>query len=398
MIRTRLFLLILFLGLFSQANAQDTLSVGGYHFTTIKKLPITSVKDQYRSGTCWSFATVSYVESELLRMGKPDLNLSEMFFVREAYLRKAVSYVRRQGTSNFSEGGQAHDVLNIIKDKGMVPDSVYPGLNYGEPKPVHAELYAVLDAYVGAVVKNPDKKLSTAWKSGFVGILDAYLGAPVTSFTYDSKKTTPTEFTKKLGFNPDDYVELTSFPCYPFNKKVLLEIPDNWSNGLYYNVPLDDLVGVVENAINKGYTVCWDGDVGNPGFEYSKGIAVYPDDSTKEVAGLEMAKWTAMTNAEKRKILYGGEGPVPEKIATEEERQADFDNYTLTDDHLMHLVGTVVDQDGKRFYIIKNSWNKDSNKYGGLLYMSQPYLRRFTIAVMVHKDAIPSALRKRLGI
>ncbi|HUW05333.1 MAG TPA: C1 family peptidase [Williamwhitmania sp.] len=398
MIRTRLFLLILFLGLFTQINAQDTISAGGYHFTTIKKLPITSVKDQYRSGTCWSFATVSYVESELLRMGKPDLNLSEMFFVREAYLRKAVSYVRRQGTSNFSEGGQAHDVLNIIKDKGMVPDSVYPGLNYGEPKPVHAELYAVLDAYVGAVVKNPDKKLSTAWKSGFVGILDAYLGAPVTSFTYDSKKTTPTEFTKKLGFNPDDYVELTSFPCYPFNKKVLLEIPDNWSNGLYYNVPLDDLVGVVENAINKGYTVCWDGDVGNPGFEYSKGIAVYPDDSTKEVAGLEMAKWTAMTSAEKRKVLYGGEGPVPEKIATEAERQADFDNYTLTDDHLMHLVGTVVDQDGKRFYIIKNSWNKDSNKYGGLLYMSQPYLRRFTIAVMVHKDAIPSALRKRLGI
>lgn len=398
MIRTRLFLLFLFLGSFAQIKAQDTISVGGYHFTSIKKLPFTSVKDQYRSGTCWSFATVSYVESELLRMGKPDLNLSEMFFVREAYLHKAISYVRRHGTSNFSEGGQAHDVMNIIREKGMVPDSVYPGLNYGEANHVHAELYSVLNAYMGAVIKNPNKKLSTAWRSGFTGILDAYLGTPITTFSYNKKEVTPVEFTKQLGFNPDDYVELTSFPCYPFNTKVLLEIPDNWSNNLYYNVPLDDLVGVVENAINKGYTVCWDGDVGNPGFEYSKGIAVYPDDSTKEVAGLEMAKWTAMTPAEKHKILYGGENPVPEKITSEEERQADFDNYTLTDDHLMHLVGSVVDQNGTRFYIIKNSWNKNSNSYGGLLYMSQPYLKRYTIAVMVHKDALPLALRKRLGI
>lgn len=331
-------------------------------------------------------------------MGKPDLNLSEMFFVREAYLHKAISYVRRHGTSNFSEGGQAHDVMNIIREKGMVPDSVYPGLNYGEANHVHAELYSVLNAYMGAVIKNPNKKLSTAWRSGFTGILDAYLGTPITTFSYNKKEVTPVEFTKQLGFNPDDYVELTSFPCYPFNTKVLLEIPDNWSNNLYYNVPLDDLVGVVENAINKGYTVCWDGDVGNPGFEYSKGIAVYPDDSTKEVAGLEMAKWTAMTPAEKHKILYGGENPVPEKITSEEERQADFDNYTLTDDHLMHLVGSVVDQNGTRFYIIKNSWNKNSNSYGGLLYMSQPYLKRYTIAVMVHKDALPLALRKRLGI
>jgi Aminopeptidase C len=398
MIWNKLLLILFIIGSFAQVNAQDTITVGGYHFTNIKKLPVTSVKDQFRSGTCWSFATVSFVESELLRMGRPDLNLSEMFFVREAYQRKATSYVRRQGTSNFSEGGQAHDVLNIIKDKGMVLDTVYPGLNYGESKPVHAELYAVLDAFVGAVVKNPNKKLSTAWKSGFTGILDAYLGKSVSTFTYNGEQTTPTEFTKQLRFEPDDYVELTSFSCYPYNSKVMLEIPDNWSNGQYYNVPFDDIEAVVENAIKKGYTVCWDGDVGNPGFEYSKGIAVYPDDSTKEVAGLEIDKWTAMTSSEKHKLLYGGEGPVPEKPTSEVERQADFDNLTLTDDHLMHLVGSVVDQTGKRFYIIKNSWNKDSNSYGGLLYMSQPYVKRYTIAIMVHKDAIPSQVRERLGL
>lgn len=398
MIRTKLLLILFFLGLLANANGQDTATVGGYHFSQIRKLPTTSVKDQYRSGTCWSFATVSYVESELLRMGKPAFNLSEMFFVREAYIGKATSYVRRQGTSNFSEGGQAHDVLNIIKEKGMVPDSIYPGLNYGESKPVHSELYAVLDAYVQAVVKNPNRKLSTAWKSGFTGILDAYLGTPVSSFTYNGKSTTPTEFTKQLNFNPDDYIELTSFSSYPYNSKVLLEIPDNWSNAQYFNVHLDDLVAVIDNAINKGYTVCWDGDVGNSGFEYSKGIAVYPDDSTKEVAGLEMAKWSAMTPSEKHKVLYGANGPVPEKISSEGDRQADFDNYTLTDDHLMHLVGTGVDQAGKLFYIIKNSWNKDSNSYGGFLYMSQPYVMRYTIAIMVHKDAIPSAIRKRIGI
>lgn len=395
---SKLLLLSLSLLPFINVKAQDTVRIAGYQFTKEVRLPYTEVKDQNRTGTCWSFATTSFIESELLRMGKPSVDLSEMFFVKEAYLQKAVSFIRRNGTANFSEGGQAHDVLNTIKVKGMVPETVFPGLNYGEKEHVHAELTAGMTAYLGAIVKNPNKQLSTAWFPGFKGILDAYLGQDVNSFSYNGKSYTPTTFRDANGFNPDDYVELTSFSSYPYNTKVTLEIPDNWSNAQYYNLPISDIIKVIENAIAKGYTVCWDGDVGNTGFSHGKGLAVVPDESQKEVAGLEMAKWSSLANGDKKKALFNGNSPIIEKNITDADRVIAFDNTTLTDDHLMHLVGLAKDQTGATFYIIKNSWAKDSNSWGGLFYMSQPYVKRYTVAIMIHKNALPSDVKKTLGL
>ncbi|SDC59866.1 C1 family peptidase [Williamwhitmania taraxaci] len=394
----KLLFLSLSLLFFINVQAQDTVRVAGYKFTKEVRLPYTDVKSQNRTGTCWSYATTSFVESELLRMGKPSVDLSEMFFVKDAYLQKGVSYVRRNGTANFSEGGQAHDVMNTIKAKGMVPDAIFPGLNYGEKEHVHGELTAGMTGFLEAINKNPNRQLSTAWLPGLKGILDAYLGQDVTSFSYNGKNYTPASFRDANGFNPDDYIELTSFSNYPYNTKVMLEIADNWSNGQYYNLPINDIIKIIENAVAKGYTVCWDGDVGNTGFSHGKGLAVVPDENTKEVAGLEMAKWSNMSSVDKKKALFNGDSPIAEKLITDADRAAAFDNTTLTDDHLMHLVGLAKDQTGATFYIIKNSWAKDSNAWGGLFYMSQPYVKRFTVAIMVHKNAIPADIKKVLGL
>ena len=394
----KLFFLSLSLFLFINVQAQDTVRVAGYKFTKEVRLPYTDVKSQNRTGTCWSYATTSFVESELLRMGKPSVDLSEMFFVKDAYLQKGVSYVRRNGTANFSEGGQAHDVMNTIKAKGMVPDATFPGLNYGEKEHVHGELTAGMTGFLEAINKNPNRQLSTAWLPGLKGILDAYLGQDVTSFSYNGKSYTPASFRDANGFNPDDYIELTSFSNYPYNTKVMLEIADNWSNGHYYNLPINDIIKIIENAVAKGYTVCWDGDVGNTGFSHGKGLAVVPDENSKEVAGLEMAKWSNMSSVDKKKALFNGDSPIAEKLITDADRAVAFDNSTLTDDHLMHLVGLAKDQTGATFYIIKNSWAKDSNAWGGLFYMSQPYVKRYTVAIMVHKNAIPADIKKVLGL
>ncbi len=394
----KLFFLSLSLFLFINVQAQDTVRVAGYKFTKEVRLPYTDVKSQNRTGTCWSYATTSFVESELLRMGKPSVDLSEMFFVKDAYLQKGVSYIRRNGTANFSEGGQAHDVMNTIKAKGMVPDAIFPGLNYGEKEHVHGELTAGMTGFLEAINKNPNRQLSTAWLPGLKGILDAYLGQDVTSFSYNGKSYTPASFRDANGFNPDDYIELTSFSNYPYNTKVMLEIADNWSNGQYYNLPISDIIKIIENAVAKGYTVCWDGDVGNTGFSHGKGLAVVPDEDLKEVAGLEMAKWSNMSSVDKKKALFNGDSPIAEKLITDADRAVAFDNTTLTDDHLMHLVGLAKDQTGATFYIIKNSWAKDSNAWGGMFYMSQPYVKRYTVAIMIHKNALPSDIKKNLGL
>ncbi len=394
----KLFFLSLSLFLFINVQAQDTIRVAGYKFIKEVRLPYTDVKSQNRTGTCWSYATTSFVESELLRMGKPSVDLSEMFFVKDAYLQKGVSYVRRNGTANFSEGGQAHDVMNTIKAKGMVPDAIFPGLNYGEKEHVHGELTAGMTGFLEAINKNPNRQLSTAWLPGLKGILDAYLGQDVTSFSYNGKSYTPVSFRDANVFNPDDYIELTSFSNYPFYTKVTLGIPDNWSNGQYYNLPINDIIKIIENAVAKGYTVCWDGDVGNTGFSHGKGLAVVPDEDLKEVAGLEMAKCSNMSSVDKKKALFNSDSPIAEKLITDADRAVAFDNSTLTDDHLMHLVGLAKDQTGATFYIIKNSWAKDSNAWGGLFYMSQPYVKRYTVAIMIHKNALPSDIKKNLGL
>ncbi|KAF5062449.1 Peptidase C1-like family protein [anaerobic digester metagenome] len=381
---------------FSYAQ-QDSIKKEGFQFEVIKTNPATPVKDQYRSGTCWSFATVSFIESELLRLGAGEKDLSEMYFVNHAYREKAERYVRLHGSSNFGPGGQAHDVMNTIAKYGFAGESDYPGLLTGESKHLHGELDAVLKAYLDAVVQKKDGKLSKVWPDAFAGILDAYLG-PVHDQANGKNAGALPAYAQAAGFNPADYIELTSFLHHPFYQKINLEIPDNWSQDLYYNLPLDELMDVMNHAIEKGYTICWDGDVSDKGFSHAKGVAILPEISGSSLEGTERERWEKLSEKEKNAELYSFSKPVKEKNITPEIRQEDFNNLKATDDHLMHITGIATDQLGTRYYITKNSWAADSNKSGGYLNMSEAYVRLNTIAVMVHKDAVPPLIRKKLGI
>ncbi len=353
-----------------------------YHFTDVRKVATTPVKAQDRTGTCWCFATTSFVETEILRMGGPELDLSEMFTVEHAYQHKAELYVRYHGLANFGPGGQAHDVMNMIRRYGMVPEEVYPGMHYGDTIHNHSELNRVLENYLKGVVKGGN--LTTAWARGFAAVVHAYLGDEPEEFTYGGENYTPLTFRDHLKFNPDDYVELTSYTHHPFYERFDLEVPDNWSHDLYYNLPIDELMEVIDQALAHGYSVAWDGDVSERGFSHKHGVAVLP-----------AIPWDRMTGEEKDSVF---EHPVKQRVVTQEMRQKAFDDYATTDDHLMHLVGTARDARGTKYYLTKNSWGSDSNDYGGYLMMSEPYVRLETIAVMVHRDAIPKAIRKKLGL
>jgi bleomycin hydrolase len=367
-------MLILYSGIFS-TTAQD---FSGYKFKNVKEIKNTPVENQQATGTCWSFATTSFIESELIRMGKEALDLSEMYFVRYAYPDKADNYIRLHGSANFGQGGQAHDVINVVKKYGFVPEDVYRGLNYGSEIHDHSELVSVLKGFLDGLLKN--KNLSEVWDEAFNAILDTYLGAEIKSFNYKGKTCTPAEFAGSMNFIPEDYVELTSYSHAPFYSEFVLEIPDNWSFNQYYNIPVDDMVRVVDNALDNGYTVCWDGDVSEKGFSHTNGVAVVPEEK------------------EKGEIETVSAEPVIEKNVTQELRQKNFDNYSTTDDHLMHLTGTAEDQNGNRFYLTKNSWGEESNTMGGKLYMSLPYFSLHTIAILVHKDAVPGDIKLKLGL
>ncbi|QKG81186.1 aminopeptidase [Tenuifilum thalassicum] len=362
--------------------------VEGFKFNSKVDITTSPVKDQNRTGTCWSFATTSFIETELIRMGNPVYDISEMYFVRYAYEQKAKDYVRFHGTNNFGQGGQAHDVMNVIREHGMVTEAEYPGLNYGEESHVHGEMVEALKGFLDAVVKNPNRKLTTAWFNAFKGILDAYLGvAP------DPSKSE----LASVKFNPDDYVELTSFSHLPFYQNVMLEIPDNWSHDFYYNLPLDELMEVISYALNNGYSVCWDGDVSEKSFSYKNGVALLPVTKTNEIAGSDKAQWVGLTDKDLKDMLKSFNSPVPEVSVNQENRQQNFDNLTTTDDHLMHLTGIATDQNGTTYFKTKNSWGADG-VYNGYLYMSESYVRMKTIAIMVHRDAIPKNIAKKLGI
>jgi len=363
-------------------------------FTKVIDLPATSVKDQASSGTCWSFATTSFIESELLRMTKDTFDLSEMYFVHKAYKAKAMHFVRLHGTANFGEGGQAHDVMNVIRQYGMITDAGYPGLANGQTKPAHAEMESVLAAMVEAISKNPGGKLSPEWINAVSGVLDVYLGKIPT--TFGTKNTTPQEFAQKI--NPDDYVEITSYTHHPYYSSFSLEIPDNWSGGSYYNVTPDELTQIMDYSLSKGYTIDWDGDVSDKGFSHKNGVAIVPEVNIDNIAVTERSKWDKLTEKERKQQFYTFEKPVPEKNVTTEMRQAAFDNFSATDDHLMHITGTVTDQNGKRYFRTKNSWAADSNSNGGYLNISEAYVRLNTIAIMVNKNAIPKEISKKLGI
>ena len=390
----------LIFGLSFLANAQDAKSnqPKGYQFTDIKRLPATSVKDQARAGTCWSWSGISFFESEMIRMGKEPIDLSAMYIVRHAYSDKATKFVRLHGSMNFAVGGAFCDVMHVIKNYGIVPMDFYKGLNYGEPNHAFGEIDDVLAGYVNAVIKNSNKKLSTAWKKGFDGILDAYLGEEPEKFEYKGKEYTPRTFADEVvGLNMDDYVSLTSFTHHPFYSQFAIEVPDNWLWGMSYNLPIDELAQVMSNAIDNGYTFAWASDVSERGFQTSQpGVAVVPTTDTKEMSGAEIAKWEAMPKGNQTPDAFR-QGPAPEKEITQEMRQQEFDNYLTTDDHGMHVIGKAKDQNGTVYYIVKNSWNQ-YNKFGGYFYASEPFMKYKTMNIIVHKNAIPKDIRKKLGI
>ncbi|GAB1403497.1 C1 family peptidase [Lentimicrobium sp.] len=391
-------MLILFLFLASTGmQAQDTLvAPEGYIFTVKKELKTTPVKNQFRSGTCWSFATVSFIETELMRMGQPALDLSEMFFVRHVYQKKAERYARMHGSSNFGPGGQAHDVMNVIASHGMVGESDYPGLIKGENQHVHGELDAGLQGYLDAVVNPKSGKLSQVWPQAVSAILDTYLGQIPQTLSVNGKPT-PKEYAKNLGFNPADYVEITSYTHHPFYTAFALEIPDNWSNDTYYNVPLDELYRIMLHALDNGYSFCWDGDVSEKGFSHAKGLAIVPDKKVESLEGTERSRWEKLSEKDKQAELFSFDKPGYEKTITPELRQMAFDNHQATDDHLMHVTGLVTDQNGTHYFVTKNSWADNSNDKGGYLNMSESYVKLNTVAIMVHKNAVPSDIRKKAG-
>lgn len=371
----------------------------GYVFEDEINLPATPVKDQYRTGTCWSFSALSFFESEMIRLGKPEVDLSEMFIVRTTYSEKAKRYVRMHGENTFSAGGAFHDAKNMILQYGIVPESVYDGLKYGETKHVHGELDNILKQHVDAVVENRNKKLSTVWNQPVEATLNTYLGEIPKEFEYQGKKYTPQSFaTDFVGLNMDDYVEISSYTHHPFYSKFIIEVPDNWSWDEVYNVPVDEMEEIIDNSLEKGYTVAWAADVSEKGFVTSnKGVAVLPAAISEEMSDAEIAKWEALPEKEKEKELYKLEKPVAEIAVTQEMRQTAFDNYETTDDHGMHIVGTAKNQDGKIFYKVKNSWG-DYNEYDGYFYVSKPYVRLKTMSLMVNKNAIPKEIRTKLKL
>ena len=378
----------------------------GYQFTEKVNLPHTSVKNQYRSGTCWSWSGISFFESEALKNGVEVPDLAPMFVVRNMYREKAIKYVRMQGKTNLGPGGELHDVQHCLKEYGIVPMEVYPGLNYGEDNHIHGEIDEVIKDYCDGVIKayeNGNKRhsarLSTAWIKGLDGILDAYFGKLPEKFTYKGKEYTPKSFLKDyLKINPDDYVELSSFTHHPFYQPFIIEIPDNWLWASVDNVPLNDMMAIVDNALNSGYTVGWAADVSEKGFVSREGIAVVPATQMDDLAGTERSRWENIKPEDLK--LYNEEfkkKPMPEKTITQEMRQEAFDRQSTTDDHGMHLIGIATDQNNTPYYIVKNSWDK-YNKYDGYFYASKPYVAYKTTAIMVNKNAIPKAIRKKLNI
>lgn len=360
-------------------------------FTVVKQAPVTSVKNQYRSGTCWCFSALSFVESEIIRQKGIEVDLSEMFVVNHAYFDRAVKYIRLDGKLGFSAGSSFGDVFEVIKAYGIVPQDVYSGMNYGTELPVQGELDAVLEGFVKALVTNPNRKLTPAWKPAFQGILDAYLGEIPATFKAEEKAFNPLTYRDYLGINTDDYINLTSFTHHPFYEPFIIEVCDNWRWGSAYNLPIEELMEVMYNAVENGYTIAWGADVSEKGFTRN-GLATVPDFENKVTAGSDQERWVGKSETGKEESA-----PAEEKVITQEMRQIAYDNKETTDDHGMHIYGLAKDQNGNPYFIVKNSWGK-AGDYEGIWYASDAYVRYKTLNIIVHKDALPKSIKKKLGI
>lgn len=392
-----LLLLTLLSGLVMVAQTPKTDSESN-EFTIIKQLPITSIKDQANSGTCWSYSTTGFLESEILRKGGPEVDLSDMFVVNHTYRDKAEKYVRLHGKGNLAQGGSFYDVLYVFDNYGAVPEELMTGLNYGTKKNAHSELEAVLKGMLDAVVENHNGRLSTAWKGAFNKVVDTYLGELPKEFTYKGKRYTPKSFAESLGIKASDYVSLTSYTHHPFYTAFPIEIEDNWRWSSSWNLPIDELMQVIDNAIEKGYPIAWGADVSEVGFTRD-GIGVLADVEAIETKGSDQARWVGLSYSDKaaeiRRMINRAD--CPEIEPTQEFRQEGFDNYTLTDDHGMVMIGKAKNQLGRPFYMIKNSWG-ESGKYNGIWYVSKNYVAGRTMNIVVHRDAIPAAIAKKLGL
>ncbi len=383
--------LVLAIGAFAQDNKPV--------FTTVKEMPITSIKDQNRSGTCWAYSTLSFFESEILKKTGKTYDLCEMFIANKDYMERAVLTVRMHGDSQFSQGGSAEDVLDIIKAHGICPETAMPlpGTMQGDSLANFNEFFSVMEPYVDAVAKNKAKKISNQWREGLQGIIDAYLGKCPETFTYEGKTYTPQSFAASLGLDWNDYVCITSYTHHPFYTQFAVEVQDNWRWGLSYNVPMDEMMRIIDNALENGYTVAWGGDVSEDGFT-RKGLGIaYDTKAVQSLTGSDAAKWLRLSSSQKSEKFDSLGVNAPEIVPTQEKRQERFDNWELTDDHGMHIYGIAKDQNGKEYYMVKNSWGEYGD-YKGTWYMTKAFVAHNTMDFMINKNAIPKDIRKKLGI
>lgn len=364
------------------AVAQNQTENAGFVFTPVINLERMEVKDQGSSGTCWSYAGASFLESEMVRMGKPPVDLSEIFTARNTYVEKAKQYVRMHGNLDYGDGGELHDIINIYAKYGIVPQYIYSGLNYGTERNDFEEMQSALKGFLEGLVKREQiKKLTPNWESAFKAALDAYLGKVPETFMYNNKKYSPKSFAKEVvGINPDDYIEMLSYEHEPKYTNVFMAVPDNWSFDHAYNVEMTDFVKTIDNALKKGYTVAWAADVSEPYFSWRNGVAYVPEQNTDKLS------------QEERSNLFKNP-PTKEREITPAMRQLAFDNYETTDDHAMHIVGLAKDQNGREYYIVKNSWGVN-NDYDGYLYVTKAYVAYKTTAILLNKGGVPPSILK----